>query len=73
LRGYGEESERIDAISRVRERLIHEEEQIAFAMRVRGDAWEDIAGAFGVSRQAAHQRFARSAGLLDMLAAARPT
>jgi hypothetical protein len=70
LRGHGDEGERIDAIKRVMQRLVEEEEQIAFSMRLRGEAWEDIAQAFGMTRQGAHKRFA-GAALLDRLAEAR--
>ena len=70
LRGHGDEGERVDAINAVRQRLAEEEAEIAFTMRLRGDAWEDIAQAFGVTRQAAHKRFA-GADLHRRLAEAR--
>jgi hypothetical protein len=71
LRGYGNEQTRLDAIAALKTRLAEEEEQIAFAMRLRGEPWEDIAAVFGITRQAAHKRFAKSAGLLDRLTAAK--
>ncbi len=68
LRGHGDEAERLMALAAVRERLVEEENVIALGMRVRGDSWEDVAQAFGISRQAAHQRFRNEpAGLLDRL------
>lgn len=66
LRGHGDETERLMALANVRRRLVEEEEQIAFSMRLHGAPWEDIAQAFGITRQAAHKRFA-GAAILDRL------
>jgi hypothetical protein len=36
-------------------------------MRLHGASWTDIGAELGISKQAAHERFAKSAGLLDKL------
>ncbi len=63
-------AERLNAIELLRHRLAEEEDQIAFSLRLSGSTWQQIADAFGVSRQAAHERFSGSAELLDRLATA---
>lgn len=58
--------ERATAIRQLRDRLAEEEAQIAFAMRLGGHAWQEIADVFEISRQAAHQKFV-GARTLDKL------
>jgi hypothetical protein len=47
--------------------LERQEDQIVFGMRLHGASWTDIGAELGISKQAAHERFAKSAGLLDKL------
>jgi DNA-directed RNA polymerase specialized sigma24 family protein len=51
-------SEQIDAIRQLRERLDEEEQQIVFGLRLRQTSWQIIGDMFGITRQAAQQRFA---------------
>lgn len=70
--GYGEKPEvACAAIASLYEQLRHREEEIAFSLRLSGHTWQEIADVFGTSKQGAHERFARSAGLLDKLKAAK--
>jgi hypothetical protein len=55
------------AIAELRRNLERQEDQIVFRMRLRGASWTDIGAELGISKQAAHERFAKSAGLLDEL------
>jgi hypothetical protein len=59
--------DRSAAIEALRRRLSEEEQQMAFALRHRGASWADVGHAFGMSKQAAHERFAQGAGLIDKL------
>lgn len=61
---------RLEAIDALRRRLEDQEQQTVFSMRLSGATWEDIGKARGTSTQAAHERYAKSAGLLDKLASA---
>lgn len=63
-------TKRLEAIDALRRRLTKEEDEAVFAMRLHGATWEAIARARGTTTQAAHKRYARSAGLVDKLAAA---
>ena len=51
-------SAQIDAIRQLRERLDEEEQQIVFGLRLRQTSWQAIGEMFGITRQAAQQRFA---------------
>jgi DNA-directed RNA polymerase specialized sigma24 family protein len=62
-------AEQIDAIRRLRERLDEEEQQIVFGLRLHGTSWQAIGDMFGISRQAAHERF-RAAATIDKMAIA---
>jgi DNA-directed RNA polymerase specialized sigma24 family protein len=50
-------SEQIDAIRQLRERLDEEEQLIVFGLRLRQTSWQTIGDMFGITRQAAQQRF----------------
>lgn len=63
--------DRIAAIAALRARLDDAEAETAFACRLSGESWAGIGARWGISRQAAHERFAASAGLLDRMALTR--
>jgi DNA-directed RNA polymerase specialized sigma24 family protein len=60
-------SERLEAIRQLRECLDEEEQQIVFGLRLRQTSWQTIGDMFGITRQAAQQRFAVAA-LIDRVA-----
>jgi hypothetical protein len=62
-------AEQIEAIRRLRECLDQEEQQIVFGLRLRQTSWQVIGDMFGITRQAAQQRFA-AAALIDTVAIA---
>jgi hypothetical protein len=62
-------SEQIDAIRQLRKRLDEEEQQIVFGLRLRQTSWQSIGEMFGITRQAAQQRFAVAA-LIDKMGTA---
>jgi len=62
--GTKSDRERLAAIWQLRRRLHDEEDAIAIAMRLRGSTWQEIATEFHMTRQAAHQRFARTPQIL---------
>jgi hypothetical protein len=50
-------SQRLDCIARLRARIDEAEAQTIFEVRQRGGTWADVAELFGITRQAAWQRF----------------
>jgi DNA-directed RNA polymerase specialized sigma24 family protein len=62
-------AEQLAAIRRLRERLDEKEQQIVFGLRLRDTSWQAIGDLFGISRQAAHERF-NAAATMDKLATA---
>lgn len=59
----GNAQTRIDAIRTLNIRLAQTEQQIAFDLRHHGMDWEDIGHMFGITRRAAHKRFAATIDL----------
>lgn len=62
-------AEQLDAIRGLREHLEEEEQQIVLGLRLGGTSWQAIGDLFGITRQAAHERF-RAAATIDKLAGA---
>lgn len=60
-------ADRVHAIDALRSRIDQEEQEIAFSLRHRGATWAEIGNVWGITRQAAHERFRDSAGLVDQL------
>lgn len=59
----GDAQTRIDAIRTLNIRLTQTEQQIASDLRHHGMDWEDIGHMFGITRRAAHKRFAATIDL----------
>lgn len=65
--GATDPAQALAAVDRLRTRLDLAERDAVATMRLRGDSWQQIAAATGVTRQAAHKRWG-SLVALDALA-----
>lgn len=63
LRDFGKQKrhlDRLDAARRLREAAESLEQEAVAAARAEGHTWTEIAGVYGMSKQAAQQRFRQS-------------